>query len=269
MDRDTLVARLSDYFFFHTIDLGDGIKTPGRPLRANKRMVLETIASQDMKGKRILDIGCANGLFSFEAEKYGAADILAVDHTDEYLKSMRELLIPYLDSNVKVMQRNLLDLRSAEIGHFDVVIFPGVLYHLRYPFWSLKIIRDLIVEDGLLILETAVLDDDNSNALLWCPSPEDSPYKGRGANSCTFFNTKALCETLASLGFEVVSCRYPDKEAATRKNPGMMRRLKRTISHTIRNKPDPVPKETRAVLLCRHKPESVNSQLQNFYEGVS
>ena len=143
MDQNTLKQRLKDYTFFHTIQLGDGVETPGHPLWKHEKLLLETIASQDLKGKRVLDIGCANGLFSFEAEKHGATDILAVDHTEEQLKPMRDLLIPYLESKIKVLRKNLLDLSSSEIGRFDIIIFPGVLYHLRYPFWSLKVVRDL------------------------------------------------------------------------------------------------------------------------------
>ena len=273
MDQNTLKQRLKDYTFFHTIQLGDGVETPGHPLWKHEKLLLETIASQDLKCKRVLDIGCANGLFSFEAEKHGATDILAVDHTEEQLKPMRDLLIPYLESKIKVLRKNLLDLSSSEIGRFDIIIFPGVLYHLRYPFWSLKVVRDLMVEDGLLILETAVFIDDNKHAMLWCPSPEDSPYKGRGANSCSFYNSKALCEALASLGIEVISLRYSEQTGA-RKEPGLMRRLKRAFFRTFNRKVD-LPQKTppgpldRAVLLCRRKSELVNPQLQNFYDGVS
>ena len=62
IDQDTLKQRLKDYTFFHSIQLGDGIETPGQPLSKHKKYVLKLIASQDLVGKRVLDIGCANGL---------------------------------------------------------------------------------------------------------------------------------------------------------------------------------------------------------------
>jgi hypothetical protein len=81
-----------------------------------------------------------------------------------------------------------------------VVIFPGTLYHLRYPFWALKLVRDVMPEGGKLVLETAFLVDDNRHALLFCPIRKESPYE---ATSCTFFNIKGLTDTLSSLGFVV------------------------------------------------------------------
>lgn len=275
INRSTLKVRLKDYNFFHTIDLGNGIKTPGRPLPEHKKMLLESIASQDLTNKRVLDIGCNNGLFSFEAEKHGATDILAVDHTDAFLKPMRELLIPYLNSNVKVARKNLLELKCSELGQFDVIIFAGLLYHLRYPFWSLKVVRDLLVEGGLLFFETAVLIDDNSYAMLWCPSPSDSPYRARGANSCSFFNSKALGEMLTCLGIEVISYRL-SRPTDSGKARGLVRRfaieplrqIKRMMGKHFGQSIGPRPLK-RAVLLCRRKSDLADPKLLNFYDGLS
>ena len=260
MDQDRLKQRLKDYTFFHTIQLGDGIETPGRPLSMHKKFVLETIASQDLVGKRVLDIGCANGLFSLEAEKHGATDILAVDHTEAQLKPLRELLIPYLESKVKVSRKNLLDLKPSEIGRFDLIIFPGVLYHLRYPFWSLKIVRDLLVEGGTLILETSVLADENKHAILWCPAPSESPYGGRGANSCSFFNSKALRETLACLGIDVISFQN-SRQTDVRQLRKTIRKFKRAIFRTSELQRTE-PAVDRVVLLCRRSSELANRELQ-------
>ncbi len=271
IDQSTLKERLKDYHFFHTIDLGNGIETPGEPLSPHKKMVLESIASQDLKGKRVLDIGCANGLFSFEAEKQGATDILAVDHTDAFLKPMRELLIPYLNSNIKVARKNVLELRRSELGQFDVIIFAGLLYHLRYPFWSLKIVRDLMVENGLLIFETAVLADDSNHATLWCPSPVDSPYRGGSGvpNSCSFFNGKALRETLTCLGIQVISYRLSRPMYYVK-----AQRLKRTLLSIIDWRSDRSHHlkrhraVNRAILLCRRQSDLADPELQNFYDEI-
>lgn len=269
MDQNTLKRRLKNYKFFHTIQLGDGIETPGRPLPRHKKLVLEAIATQNLEGKRVLDVACANGLFAIEAERHGATEILAVDHTDRMLKPLRELLIPYLESKIEVLRKNLLDLRSSEIGQFDIIIFPGVLYHLRYPFWSLKIIRDLLVEDGLLILETAVIVDDNRHAMLWCPSPADSPHRARGANSCSFFNAKALRETLIGLGIDVIEF-HRSRRSRANKRLRAFRRLRQAFRRAVRfgnNKPRRSgPKLERVVLLCRRKSALADRQLQEFYD---
>lgn len=93
-----------------------------------------------------------------------------------------------------------------------MVIFPGVLYHLRYPFWGLRAIRDVLKIDGHLLIETAIWEDERNNAMLFCPIGADSPYEG---TSCTFFNEKGLVDTLKSLGFQTVHMDLLHKTAAS------------------------------------------------------
>ena len=91
------------------------------------------------------------------------------------------------------------------MGLFDVVFFPGVLYHLRYPFWGLKVLRDMMKPDGELLIETAIWRGDPNNAILFCPIEKDSPYE---PTSCTFFNEKGLVDTLKSLNFDTVDVEF-------------------------------------------------------------
>jgi Protein of unknown function (DUF1698) len=83
------------------------------------------------------------------------------------------------------------------LGFFDVILFPGVLYHLRYPFWGLKVLRDMMKPDGELLTETAIWPGDSNNAM--------SPYE---PSSCTFFNEKGLVDTLKSLNFDTVEVEF-------------------------------------------------------------
>ena len=129
-------------------------------------------------------------------------------------------LIPYFKSRVKMVQMNLYDLKPDSFGLFDVVIFPGVLYHLRYPFWGLKAIRDVLKVDGHLLTETAIWKGEHNNAMLFCPVGHESPYE---SSSCTFFNQKGLTDTLISLGLETVAIEYLELKG--------IRRLKDILSH--------------------------------------
>lgn len=205
MDRETLVKALSDYKFYQTIDLGDGIKTPGRPVSPKQRQIVRFIESMDLRGKAAVDLGCANGMFALAAEKQGAARVLAVDHTKENINSLRTIILPRLSSKVSPVHANVLEFRAQDHGKFDLVIFGGLLYHLRYPFSALRNIRDLLVDGGSLILETGIIEDFNVNSLLYCPSPKDSPQKSRGGNACSFFNQRALVETLEYFGMRIRS----------------------------------------------------------------
>ena len=108
--------------------------------------VLNALKTLDLSGKRVLDVGCRDGLFSFAAEKAGALEVVGIDN--DLSKGAVEFLIPFFDSKVEMYELNLYDLTVERFGKFDVIMLPGVLYHLRYPFWGLKILRDLINPNG-------------------------------------------------------------------------------------------------------------------------
>src|SRR2546428_13704590 len=63
--------------WFHRIDLGDGVVTPGEDDTREKLKTLHL--PQDLRGTTVLDIGAWDGFFSFEAERRGARRVLATD----------------------------------------------------------------------------------------------------------------------------------------------------------------------------------------------
>jgi len=198
MDAAELKKRISAYEWYHIINVAPGVETPGVKAHVpTQHKVLAVFDQIDFRGKRVLDIGCRDGLFSFEAERRGAAEVIGIDYNLSL--GAIEVLIPYFGSKVAMHQMNLLDLKPSDFGAFDIVIFAGVLYHLRYPFWSIKLVQDVMTPEGVMVLETAVVLDDEAEALLYCPTGKDSPYE---PSSCTFFNVKALTETLESLGLQ-------------------------------------------------------------------
>ena len=209
VDREAmeeLKKKLEQYSFYHIIEIGNGLATPGiEAFVPYQQKVMEVLHGIDLQGKRVLDIGCRDGLFSFEAEKMGAAEVIGIDNN--LSEGAVEVLIPHLKSKVRMYEMNVLELSKDTFGLFDVVIFAGVLYHLRYPFWSLRIVKNVLATGGVLILETAVCLHADDHAILYCPIGEDSPYE---ATSCTFFNEKGLKSTLCSLGLEPVSINYLD-----------------------------------------------------------
>jgi SAM-dependent methyltransferase len=186
------------YKFYHIIPLTETVSTPGNPAYVPaQQMFMKQLKSLALKGKRVLDVGCRDGLFSFAAEKMGAAEVVGIDH--DLSKPATEFLIPYFKSRVRMFEKNLYDLKAQELGLFEVILFPGVLYHLRFPFWGLKVLRDMMKPNGELLIETAIWRGDPNNAMLFCPINNDSPYDW---TSPTFFNVKGLVDTLKSLGFD-------------------------------------------------------------------
>lgn len=196
--RAELIEAVGRYRWYHTFDLGEGVTTTSQvPLFKDMwAFNLKCLESVDFRGKRVLDIGCRDGLFSFEAERRGAREVIGIDN--DLSTGAVELLIPHFDSKVQMRQMNLYELTPETMGRFDVILFFGVLYHLRYPFWGLKRIIDCLEEQGVMALESGMnvspyLKDVE---LLVCPV-ERSPYNE--PTSCTFFNQLGLATTLRSM----------------------------------------------------------------------
>jgi SAM-dependent methyltransferase len=199
MDEAQMRREMAGLSFYHTIALTPALSTPGWPVVVPiVELTRRALAGIDFRDKRVLDIGCRDGLFCFEAERLGAREVIGIDN--DLAPGVPEFLARALNSKARIVPFNLFDLKPDTFGRFDVVIFPGVLYHLRHPFWALKLVRDLLTDGGTLVLETAVLADDNRHALLFCPVGAESPYE---PTSVTFFNRKGLRDTLTSMGFAV------------------------------------------------------------------
>jgi SAM-dependent methyltransferase len=201
LNRIELEERLKQYRFYHFIEVEPGLTTVGDPRMVPQQdLVMRNLRALPLAGKRVLDIGCRDGLFSLEAERLGAAEVVGVDN--DLSRGSTELLLPYLESRVRMHGMNLYDLTPGSFGKFDVIVFAGVLYHLRYPVYALKLIRDLLNDGGTLLLETAVLPAWERYQMLYCPTAEASPYE---PTSVTFFNNNGMRSTLESLGYRVLS----------------------------------------------------------------
>ena len=144
--------------WYHQIEIRPGITTPGINNSAHTLRRLDLAARYD--GLRVLDIGARDGYFSFELERRGA-EVVAVDYMDPAETGFpvaRELLGSSVDFHVE----NIYDLTPERHGTFDLVLFLGLLYHLRDPLLALDRIWDVCNPAAVLMLETQLLD----NALL-------------------------------------------------------------------------------------------------------
>lgn len=143
--------------WFHRIDLGNGIVTPGVDDSPGKLKALEL---PSLAGKTVLDIGASDGLFSFAAERAGASRVLAVDapawEDTGWLGSKQafDFAREALNSKVEDLHCDLYDLTPERVGTFDVVFFLGVLYHMEDPLGSLRHVARLTNE--LLVVETLI-----------------------------------------------------------------------------------------------------------------
>jgi tRNA (mo5U34)-methyltransferase len=226
MSPDELRRRVAAHRWYHSIDLGHGIVTPGvddSPVRLAR---VELPAS--LEGMSVLDIGAWDGFFSFECERRGASRVVAADyyswHADGWgSKAGFELARDALGSGVEDVDIDVMDLSPERIGTFDVVLFLGVLYHLRHPLLALE--RVASVARRLLILETVVdLVGFDRPAMVFYPSKElnNDPTNWWGPN------VPAVEGMLTSVGFTSVQTVTPQRAAPYR--------AARAVYHRMRGK---------------------------------
>lgn len=148
----TLQARIEALApWFHNMDVG-GVKTaPGHFLGDYPAVKFAGFAHAlptDLNGKSVLDIGCNAGFYSLEMHRRGAARVLGIDSDERYLAQAR-LAAEVAGAPIEFRQGNVYDV-GALGERFDLVIFMGVLYHLRHPLLALDLIREHVADDLLL-----------------------------------------------------------------------------------------------------------------------
>lgn len=199
MDRDVLLRRVAEIQWCHTIDLGDGVITPG----LSKTVPPTAAELPPLAGKSVLDIGTWDGLNAFTAERLGAARVVALDHyawgvdmvrrNAYWDQCRREGRIPdwtldeteffdaslpgragfdlakeALGSEVEAVVGNFATMDPATIGTFDVVLFLGVLYHLREPLTALAKVRALTNEVAVVETSAVLVPGYEREPLLRC-----------------------------------------------------------------------------------------------------
>lgn len=202
MTAEELRAQVAGIQWWHSIDLGHGIVTPGRTNLPDKVDYIDL--PKDLTGLSVLDVGAWDGLFAFEAERRGARRVLAVDSfcwngPGWGTKAGFELARRALGSRVEDREIEVVDLSPESVGVFDLVLFLGVLYHLTDPLRALQSIFS--VTGSHLILETHV-------DLPYCPHPAMRFYpNGQLSGDPTSFwgpNPAAVEAMLRWVGFRRV-----------------------------------------------------------------
>lgn len=165
--------------WFHSYDFPDGENVTGvKPLWMLKAEA-DRVFKHGVTGKTVLDIGAWDGFFSFEAEKRGASRVLATDHFSwsgpgwatqagfDYAHAKH-------GSKIEARDIDVPDLTPDSVGRFDMVLFLGVLYHLKDPFTILESVSALT--NNHLVLET-------ETALDFLPWPVMRYYEGSSLNN--------------------------------------------------------------------------------------
>ncbi len=149
--------------WYHCVEVAPGVVTPGL---FDLRPIVERMPWPDVRGRRCLDVGTADGFLAFELERRGAAEVVALDLPEpddwdweahvallgpEYVRAVAGAEVSaglntarrLLGSGVRVHSASVYDLDPATFGSFDVVVCGSLLLHLRDPLRALAAIRSV------------------------------------------------------------------------------------------------------------------------------
>jgi tRNA (mo5U34)-methyltransferase len=209
--------------WWHQIELPGGYVTPGPDRSAAK---LAALHLPDLTGKTVLDVGAFDGYFSFAAERLGASRVVALDTVVWQRpggKDGFEYARRALGSKVEDIEVEVLDISPETVGQFDVVLFLGVLYHMRHPLLSLERVASVTKER--VVLETLV-----DMTFMRSPVAAFYPWDMLGdASNWWGPNRAAVLGMLRSVGFgDAVA--YPSKRITRERLQGLPSRAKRNTN---------------------------------------
>lgn len=185
--------------WWHSIDFGDGVVSPGKKTTENHKREEKYFTPDFFNNKRVLDVGCWDGYYSFYAERQGAKEVVASDGRQWRLgnKSGFDIAKKILNSNVKETFLDINEPGNTELGgKFDSIMFLGVIYHLKNPYHALEMLDSLLNPNGQLIIETTL-----ANETFTAPLMEFHPRASLDKDATNFWspNTTCLCKMLQEI----------------------------------------------------------------------
>lgn len=211
--------------WFHNIDL-NGVRTAPQHFLGDYPAVkwqrFKRAIPEDLSGRSVLDIGCNGGFYAIEMKRRGAKRVLGLDVDENYLAQARFAADVF---GLDIEFRNLSVYDVGAIGErFDLVLFLGVLYHLRHPLLALDLIREHAAGDLLVVQsmqrgsgDVAPIAEDYD---FWDQGPFDSAGSPRlhfiehryaGDPTNWWVPNRACVEAmLRSAGFEIIA--HPEAE---------------------------------------------------------
>ncbi len=211
--------------WFHNMNLGGIWTAPDHFLGdypAVKWRQFSHAIADSLEGMSVLDIGCNAGFYCLEMKRRGAARVLGVDSDGDYL-AQAKLAAEISGLDIEFRQLSVYDV-GAIAERFDIVLFLGVLYHLRHPLLALDLVHEHVAKD-LLVFQSMQRGSPQIEELkpdydFWETEPFDRPgwpklhfVEHRYARDPTNWwipNRAAVEAMLRSTGFEILS--HPEEE---------------------------------------------------------
>jgi len=231
---EELQAQVDTMLWFHSIDLGDGVRTKGL-----SELALTEAQLPDFAGRTVLDIGAWDGYYSFMAERGGASRVVALDHyawgvdfgargaywaeciaqgvlpdhdrdtTDFWRPDLPgrrgfDFAHQTLGSHVEPVVADFMDTDLEALGTFDVVLYLGVLYHMKEPLTALERVRAVTGTVAVIETEAVHFQGLDNDALLQFHAGSDVQVDFGNWYVPTIGAIKALCTAAGFARVEVV-----------------------------------------------------------------
>lgn len=219
--------------FHHAIDLPFGLNTYDKSSRGQDRQSMGRIDSMSkhvwprlleqfggtLQGKRVLDVACNCGGFSFLAAGAGADEVLGFDSEDRYIEQARFVQEARQEKRVRFEVDRLENVSAESCGRFDVSFFFGILYHLEDPIGGLRRIASLTTDT--IVVDTHLIRLPFIHRFLKMPlwgMSVVAPVEGKDTSTglwrktrhCQFKpNRRAVEQALRFLGFDDVEYLEP------------------------------------------------------------
>jgi tRNA (mo5U34)-methyltransferase len=138
--------------WFHNIDLGGIPTAPHHSLGdypATKWARIAPALPADLRGWTVLDIGCNAGFHSIEMKRRGADRVVGVDSDGRHLAQAR-FAAESLGVDLELEQLSVYEIGRLR-ERFDLVLFMGVLCHLRHPLLALDLIHEHVASNLVVV----------------------------------------------------------------------------------------------------------------------
>jgi tRNA (mo5U34)-methyltransferase len=200
LSKEELLEKVNQHTWYHNIDLGNGIITPGRGWNRIWEPSAKFLERVEFSGKTVLEIGTWDGYFSFKAEALGAGKVTA---TDIKLWETFVLARDILNSKVEFKAASIYSLdESFPETLFDVIICYGIYYHLLFPNLAFTKMNRVLRPGGTLLLEGAYYPKYEGQSILYFSYGEDR-LVSNDPTFCTCPTLKCLRNMLHASLFEV------------------------------------------------------------------